>query len=403
MKFKEIFPISAVVFLGYLGFSITFPLFPPLFLDPESAFFTDFHSPEWRNVFLGILLSMYPLGQLIGCPLVGKLSDHFGRKRVLLYSLAIIVPTYIGSAISVTYALPVLLFFSRFLSGMVEGNVVIAQAALSDITTSEKEKRKCFSWTLSLGSLAWVIGPFMGGKLSDPKLVSWFTYATPFWAAGITSFFTFFYILKSFPAARNTIKKGELKLTRIFRTLFSGFRIRSLRPILGINTLLYMAIFFFFSFLPVFLIQKFDYNASSLAEIMSYNSIPIALAPLVQARLFKNKTARYVFAFSSFLLAIGMVILLLPSSAYALYLTLIPPSLGIAWGLSFGALRVSESVTKEIQGEALGLNQSVQVLSEALSAVIGGQLAGLLIGLPLMVGAGFAFLAGVMVLIRIRR
>ena len=403
MKFKEILPISAVVFLGYLGFSITFPLFPPLFLEPESAFFKDFHSPEWRNIFLGILLSMYPLGQLIGCPLAGKLSDHFGRKRVLLYSLAIIVPTYIGSAISVTYALPVLLFFSRFLSGMVEGNVVIAQAALSDITTSEKEKRKCFSWTLSLGSLAWVIGPFMGGKLSDPNLVSWFNYSTPFWAAAFISFLTFFYILKKFPSARNTIKKGELKLTSVFKTLFSGFKNRTLRPILGINTLLYMAIFFFFSFLPVYLVQKFDYSASALAEVISYNAIPIALAPLLQARLFGKKTTQYVFAFSSFLLSIGTLLLLFPASPYALLLTLLPPSFGIAWGLTYCSIRVSESVSKEIQGEALGLNQSVSVFSEALSALIGGQLAGLLMGLPLMVGAGFAFLAGVMVLVRLRR
>ncbi|MDX8430576.1 MAG: MFS transporter [Candidatus Algichlamydia australiensis] len=403
MKFKEILPISTVVFLGYLGFSITFPIFPPLFLEEDSIFFVGSLSPEIRNIYLGLLLSMYPIGQLIGCPLIGKLSDYFGRKRVLLYSLAAIIPAYVGSAISVTHSLPFLLFLSRFLSGLVEGNIVIAQATLADIATSEAEKRKCFSWTMSLSSLAWVIGPFMGGKLSDPNLVSSFTYATPFWVAAVVSFFTFFYILKSFPRKASSNREGELKLFQVFTTLFRGLRNRQLRPILGVNTLLFMAIFFFFSFLPVFLVQKYDYSASSLAEIMSYNSIPIALAPLFQARLFKNLTASRVFIVTSFLVAIGLIIVIIPASPYALLVTLIPPSFGIAWGITYGALRVSENAPKEIQGEALGLNQSAMVFSEAFTAIIGGQLAGLLLGLPLMVGAGCAALAGLFATLHLQR
>ncbi len=395
MQLKKILPITTLVFLGYLGFSITFPLFPPLFLDPESTFFSGQLSPEQRNIFLGVLLSMYPLGQLVGCPLIGKLSDHFGRKRILLYSLAAIIPTYIGSAIAVHYSLVPLLFLARFLGGIFEGNVTIAQASLADISGSEKEKRKGFGISLSMGSLGWVLGPYMGGKLSDSNLVSWFNYSTPFWAAAIISLLALFYIWRSFPVTPIKRAQEKLKISSVFFSLFKGFKIPHLRRILGVNTLLYMAIFFFFSFLPVFLVQKYGYDASSLAEIIAYNSIPIALAPLLQARLFKNMAIPKVMAFASFLLSAGMLFLLVPKSPYALLFTLIPPSFAIAWGLTHGALMVSENTEPEFQGEALGLNQSMQVFSEALSAIIGGQLAGLVMGLPLMVGAGFAALAGI--------
>ena len=49
-----------------------------------------------RRILLGILFAMYPMGQFIGAPLLGKLSDKYGRKPVLLISLIAVIPAFIG-------------------------------------------------------------------------------------------------------------------------------------------------------------------------------------------------------------------------------------------------------------------------------------------------------------------
>ena len=65
-------------------------------------------------------------------------------KFSILISLIIIIPSYLMSGFSIHYNIPVLLFLSRFLSGILEGNVVIAQAAISDISECSKSKTKNF-------------------------------------------------------------------------------------------------------------------------------------------------------------------------------------------------------------------------------------------------------------------
>lgn len=119
---KRVFPVLTVLFLGYLGYSLAIPLFPPLFLDPIHGFLPDGISQEARRILLGVLFAMYPLGQLVGAPLLGKLSDKYGRKPILLISLLIVIPAYLGSAFSVLFTFPTLLYISRFLSGLLEGN-----------------------------------------------------------------------------------------------------------------------------------------------------------------------------------------------------------------------------------------------------------------------------------------
>ena len=103
---KRIFPVLVVLFLGYLGFSLALPLFPPLFLDPKHAFLPVETTTTMRRILLGILFAMYPLGQFVGAPLLGKFSDKYGRKPVLLISLILVIPAFIGSALSVLYILP---------------------------------------------------------------------------------------------------------------------------------------------------------------------------------------------------------------------------------------------------------------------------------------------------------
>ena len=78
------------------------------------------------------------------------------------------------------------MFCGLAICGFCEGNVTIAQSVVADLTEKEEfqtEKAVHFGWINIFIAVGFIIGPLMGGQLADPTVVSWFTFATPFWVA----------------------------------------------------------------------------------------------------------------------------------------------------------------------------------------------------------------------------
>ncbi len=384
---KRIFPLLTVLFLGYLGFSLALPLFPPLFLDPSLQFLPPSVTPEMRRIWLGILFAMYPIGQFIGAPLLGKWSDKYGRKPIILISLIIVIPAYLGSACAILYTLPGLLFVSRFFSGLLEGNIVIAQAAIADISEDAKTKTKNFGWLVSLSSTAFFFGPLIGGKLADSKIVSWFHYDTPFWCAAILSLIGFLVVALLFRETHAPDREIEISFKTLIKTFSEGLKYRRLRVIFTANFCFFLAIFFFLNFFSAYLVSAFQFTFSLLGEVNAYLSLPIILAPLVFGFFTKLWSTKKTTQIGSFLLSVSYVLFVIPASPWALLLTLLPVGFFMAMGFAFPALLVSDAVSKRFQGQALGTNQSIQVFAEAFTALIGGFFMALSNTLPIYLGA----------------
>jgi len=169
---KALFPLYTITFIGTLGFGIilTFLIF----------LVTDFGG---NALIYGLLVSTYPAFQLIGAPILGRWSDIYGRKKILLLSqigtmiawfiflVALFLP--ITSLISIksdflgmfTVTLPLLvLFFARALDGITGGNVSVANAYLADVTP-EEERNKNFGRMSVASNLGYVAGPALAGIL----------------------------------------------------------------------------------------------------------------------------------------------------------------------------------------------------------------------------------------------
>src|SRR6185369_2029743 len=112
------------------------------------------------------------------------------RRKLLAISILGTSASYVVFALGiVTKNLP-LLFISRAFDGITGGNIAVAQAAVADITKPE-HRAKNFGLIGAAFGLGFIIGPYIGGKLSDPSVVSWFSASTPFWFAAALSFFNF--------------------------------------------------------------------------------------------------------------------------------------------------------------------------------------------------------------------
>src|ERR1700684_1307075 len=219
-----------------------------------------------RVILLGILLCLYPLGQFAGSPVLGALSDRFWRKPVLMTSLCFTTGCYalIGTALSLrSFAL---LAVASLLAGLSEANVVAAQSAIADVIRPQ-ERNRFFGYIYLSASSAYIVGPLVGGKLADPDLVSWFSDATPFWAAmivlAITTAATGFFFRGTNPPAQ----RHAVSFSQAFTNLRGVIYNRRLRRLYWLNFAFYLAIFGFFRCYPMYLVDRFHLGVSQVSEL----------------------------------------------------------------------------------------------------------------------------------------
>lgn len=146
-----------------LGFGIILPLLP--------YYVESFGSGP---ITIGLLAAAYSLFQLLSAPILGELSDKFGRRPILLFSIG-------GTALSFgllgfANSIP-LLFLSRIIDGASGGNISTAQAYIADITSKEN-RTQGMGIMMAAFSLGFILGPAMGGLLSV------YGYAVPALVAG---------------------------------------------------------------------------------------------------------------------------------------------------------------------------------------------------------------------------
>jgi MFS family permease len=84
----RIFPLYVVVFVGFLGYSLMLATFTPTILRNDNGMLPATSSLTERSLVLGVLLALYPLGQFLGSPVLGALSDRYGRRPILIASLS---------------------------------------------------------------------------------------------------------------------------------------------------------------------------------------------------------------------------------------------------------------------------------------------------------------------------
>ncbi|WP_231733377.1 MULTISPECIES: MFS transporter [unclassified Phenylobacterium] len=146
--------LLAVIFLMIAGFGLVIPLLP--------FFAQAFDAPAWQ---VTLLFSAFSVGQFIGEPFWGKLSDRIGRRPVLIVTIAMVGLSYAALAFAPNIWVA---FGLRFLTGIFAGNISTLQGALADITPPEKRAQR-MGIMGSAFSAGFMTGPAIGGFLAQPS------------------------------------------------------------------------------------------------------------------------------------------------------------------------------------------------------------------------------------------
>ncbi len=209
--------ILGTVILDSVGIGLIFPIMPQLLRDVT-------HMGEVAPLF-GVMIALYALMQFLFSPVLGAISDRFGRRPVLLVSLAGAAIDYLVMAFTPYLWL---LFLGRAIAGVTAANMTVATAYITDITPEDQRAGR-FGYIHAMFGIGFLVGPLLGGVLGEVWV------RAPFLAAAFLNLLNFllalFVLPESHKGERTAVSPGALNP---FRLLKWGITVRALVPFLFI-------------------------------------------------------------------------------------------------------------------------------------------------------------------------
>jgi DHA1 family tetracycline resistance protein-like MFS transporter len=349
--------ILGYVFIDMLGFSLILPLLP--------FYATSFGATP---TIVGLLLAANATTQLIGAPVMGRLSDRYGRRPLLLISIAGTLAGFIMLGLSRSLAM---LFASRMLDGLLGGNISLAQAYISDVTDERNRSRGLGLIGAAFG-ISFIFGPALGGTLSAGG-----NYALPAWVAAGLSAANMIGVLFLLPESLPSVEQSERVHSAATRVtagaLLGALKRNCVGPLLIYQLFYGLAFTMFQTIFALFAGQRLGLTAQSTSYVLTYVGI---LAVLVQGGgitlLTNHFTDKQLILAGTAILSLSLLGWAFTASVPTLLAVLAPLALagGVLGVVSNSAL--TKSVYREEIGGTLGLSAALSSLSRIVAPVLGG-------------------------------
>lgn len=390
-----------IVFVSFIGISIPYPIFPPLFIHSEGGQLFNEWSQHYRPLFLGIALGVYPLGQFFGGPIIGALSDRYGRKKVLILSLAGSVLGYLLTVVSLEIGSLWLLILSRLLTGILESNLGLVRAMAADF--EHINRYKSIGGVNAASAIGYVLGPLLGGVLSDTRWVPWFSPKFPFYVALFLALVTLLlaYFLLQTRQARDQKNAIQALAFWEYFNLIGRMRVLMknsvLKYFLIISSILTLAVDIFYEFGPIYLTAHWMTSPTGLAVYNGVLSLALAFGNgWLSHRLSHSFSTPPIVKISILLTAcILLGIVFTPSEPIVLILFALI-GLSIAVSINTITVQISHVSDPSIQGEVMGTQFGLRMLGDALICFVGGFMIMTSWMLPLLISSIIAFIAFVL-------
>ena len=388
-------PILAVNFVGTLGFSIVVP-------------FLVFLVTKWGGNALvyGFMGATYSAFQLIGAPILGRWSDRYGRRKILLLSqlgtltswviflVAFFVPVSVVADIdSKTFGqfaltLPlIIMFIARAADGITGGNVSVANAYLADITDEESRSANFGRMALS-GNLGFVLGPALAGLLGATIYAEVIPVIAALGISAVASLIIYFKLeerdpceIANVPEPRSLRKVFGQEQKECYKisvpekvTLGTVLGIPGVRGLLVINFLVMLGFSFFYVGFPVHAVQALQWSVTQTGAFFAYLSL---LMVVVQGPVLARLSTRMpdgVLAIVGTVLLVAGFALLFWNDLRSVYLaaTLIASGNGLMWPSVLSLL--SKAAGDRHQGAVQGYSGSLGAVASIVGLIAAGLL-----------------------------
>lgn len=374
--------VCLVALMSTAGVAMPYPILAPIFVNSAPDAFNHFLGLP-PKLLLGVALAANPLGILLGSTLIGALSDRLGRRRVLTGTLLLTFLGYLLTAYALWSRWYLLFVLARFVTGLTEGNVVVARAIVADLHP-QLDRARSFAILNAVLYTGWLVGPLIGG-LTLPL-----GEAVPFLLAAGAILLCLGVLLVFLPETGERMHQ-EQSLLQVMRGQHS-FRLLSADPLLA--RLFWMQLAFavgvnaFYEFYPLWLVEYAQLDSRGIAVVTALMCVLMTSASALLGKLGHKRAPLELARINAAWVALGLLglslladlpwpgigLIVLLGVPLAIYNAILP-----SW--------CSERFASLGQGSVMGLLTTIFCVANVLVALLGSVLTILDTRLVLVLGA----------------
>ena len=345
---KPLAIIFLTIFVNLVGFGIIIPLLP-FYAQTFGA------SP----LVIGLLFASFSVSQLVAAPILGDLSDRWGRRPVLIFSLLGTVVSFVMLALAQSLAL---LFAARIVDGLSGGNITTARAYIADITT-EENRAKAFGVLGAAFGLGFIVGPALGAAFSQ------ISYTAPIWAAAaitvVATALAYFWLPE-------TVHRAHAGGRAPWHALADLWRRTHLRRLFTIDFVYWTAFAVYQTTFALFGAHRFGFDAAHTGYLLSaFGFLGVVVQGGLVGPVVSALGERQTLALGLLFAAVGWGGSAMTHSIPVFVGMLVPGAIGI--GLTNATLSslISKSAPRSEQGRVQGAAGALESLGRTIGPVWG--------------------------------
>ncbi len=364
---KSVWIVCLIAMVNMMGYGIVFPI---LYAYSKKYGLTDFQN--------GLLFAVFSICQFISTPIIGRLSDKYGRRPMLIVSIMGTVVSFFVMAFAPN---ALFLFIARALDGLTAGNVPVIFAVISD-TTKPEERATAFGHVGSAFSFGFIFGPAIAA------LTLGFGTAMPFIIAGFITLIAVFVTALYLPETNKhmqEVAQGKLfDFSNMWRMLFN--------PNVGVTFIISLVFFLAFSCAVLYGFQPFTMNILKITESQNamiftmFGIVGLITQNLIVGRVNKAFGLQYSFRLGIIFTAISFLIMFISRSLPLFIFASIILAIFNSIVQTLLPTILSQEADAKSQGTIMGLNSSYQSIGMIFGPILGGVVATYMVPLPFLVG-----------------
>ena len=340
--------IFLTIFVNLIGFGIIIPLLP-FYAETFGA------SP----LVIGLLFAVFSVCQLVAAPALGDLSDRYGRRPVLVFSLVGTVASFVMLALAQSITM---LFLARIVDGLSGGSISTARAYVADVT-EPRDRARAYGFIGAAFGLGFILGPALSGVLAE------YSYTAPIWAAAALTLVATAMAWLWLP---ETVHKTRAGGGNPFRFLWPLLRRPDVGRLLVLDFIYWFAFAIFQTTFALFAARRFGFDVPQTGYVFSVFGV---LGALVQGFLIHPLVRRLgdkvLFMWGLVLGAAGLAAAALATSIPLFLASLVPLALGIGFGHPTMTSLISRSSGGDEQGRVQGAASAVESLGRTFGPIWG--------------------------------
>ena len=345
---RPLLVIFLTIFVNLVGFGIIVPLLP-FYAETFGA------SP----LVVGMLFAVFSLCQLIAAPILGDLSDRYGRRPILIVSLIGTVISFVMLALAHSITM---LFVARIVDGLSGGNISTARAYVADVT-EPKDRSRAFGLIGAAFGLGFIFGPAISALLAP------ISYTAPIWAAaGITLVATGM----AWVWLPETVHRAHAGTGMPFRNVMAMMARPTLRRVLLMDFAYWLAFAIFQTTFALFAAARFGFDATRTASFFAAFAV---MGAIVQGIFIRKIVQRFgdkpTLMLGLVCAAVGLIAATLTHTVTLFALSLVPLALGIGFGHPTMSSLISRAARADEQGRVQGAASAVESLGRTIGPVWG--------------------------------